>query len=104
MIRTALCVCGSIAHSISLFNHTGILKPSGHLILSMLMEESSCKLDNEVVISCLPITDQQLTSALEAAGLVIQETHSYLPDPNDPVESEDNNFSHALFLLAKKRS
>ena len=72
--------------------------------MSMLMEESSCKLDDDATISCLSITDQQLLGALEAAGFVVQEMHSYLPDPTDSIESEDNDFSHALFILAKKCS
>ena len=81
--------------------NAGILKPNGYLIMAMLMEESSCKLGDDV-ISCLPITDEQLTSALKEAGFVIEELHSYLPDQTDPVEVEDNDFSHALFILAKK--
>ena len=64
------------------------------------MEQSSYKF-GEDVISCLPITDEQLTGTLKEAGFVIEELHSYLPDPTDPAEFEDD-FSHALFILAKK--
>lgn len=79
----------------------GILNPNGHLIMAMLMEESSCKL-GDGVITCLPITDEQLKVALQEAGFMIEEIHTYFPDPTDPAEVEDNDFSHALFVLAKK--
>ena len=79
----------------------GILNPNGHLNMAMLMEESSCKLDDGV-ITCLPITDDQLKGALKEAGFVIKEIHTYMPDPTEPAEVEDNDFSHALFILAKK--
>ena len=80
---------------------TGILKSNGHLIMAMLMEESSCKLGDDV-ITCLPITDEQLKGALREAGFVIEKIHTYMPDPTEPTEVEDNDFSHALFILAKK--
>ena len=80
---------------------SGILKPNGYLIMAMLMEESSCKLDDGV-IKCLPITDDQLKGALKEAGFGIEEIHTYMPDPSEPAEVEDNDFSHALFILAKK--
>ena len=79
----------------------GILKPNGHLIMAMLMEESSCKLDDGA-ITCLPITDDQLKGALKEAGFVIEGVHTYMPDPTEPAEVEDNDFSHALFIMAKK--
>ena len=78
-----------------------ILNPNGHLILAMLMEESSCKLDDGV-ITCLSITDDQLKGVLKEAGFGIEEIHTYMPDPTEPAEVEDNDFSHALFILAKK--
>ena len=80
---------------------SGILKPNGYLIMAMLMEESSCKLDDSI-IKCLPITDDQLKGALKEAGFGIEEIHTYMPDPSEPAEVEDNDFSHALFILAKK--
>ena len=55
---------------------SGILKPNGHLIMAMLMEESSCKLDDGV-ITCLPITDDQLKGALKEAGFGIEEIYTY---------------------------
>ena len=79
----------------------GILKSNGHLIIAVLMEESSCKLGDDV-ITCLPITDEQLKGALREAGFVIEKIHTYMPDPTEPTEVEDNDFSHALFILAKK--
>ena len=68
--------------------------------MTMLMEQSSYNFGDDV-ISCLPITDEQLAEALKEAGFVIEELHSYMPDPTDPAEFE-NDFSHALFILAKK--
>ena len=79
----------------------GVLKPDGYLFIGTMLGETFYRVQGQV-IQATPLTEEQVKEALTNVGLVVEKSCLYTPCTDDPLESNESDFTHFSLILAKK--
>ena len=104
-ILTTLCIeetCTDFeSYKANIQRLVGVLKPGGYLFIGTMLGMTFYRVKGQV-IQATPLTEEQVKEALTNAGLVVEKASLYTSTTDDPIESNEADFTHLSFILAKK--
>ena len=104
-ILTTLCIeetCTDFkTYKANIHRLVGVLKPGGYLFIGTMLGMTFYRVQGQV-IQTTPLTEEQVKEALTDARLVVEKVSLYTSCTDDPIESNEADFTHLSFILAKK--